>query len=126
MKVTPVLIVNSIEPSLPFWVDRLGFQRTAEVPEGNRLGFVMLAKDGGELMLQSRESVDKDVPGVLHEASGDGVGLFVVVDDFEDVKRRLAGYPVAVPERTTFYGMREIGVREPNGHFVVFAAPVKA
>jgi hypothetical protein len=23
--------------------------------------------------------------------------------------------------RTTFYGMHEIGVREPGGHFVVFA-----
>jgi len=25
-------------------------------------------------------------------------------------------------ERTTFYGMREIGVYEPGGHVVVFAA----
>ncbi len=126
MKVTPVLIVDSIEKSLPFWVDRLGFGKTAEVPEGGVLGFVMLAKAGAELMLQSRDSVDKDVPGVLGKATGDGVGLFVVVDDFEDVKRRLAGYPVTVPERTTFYGMREFGVREPGGHFVVFAAPVEA
>ncbi len=126
MKVTPVLIVDSIEKSLPFWVDRLGFQKTAEVPDGHVLGFVILVKDGGELMLQTRQSADKDVPGVLREATGDSVGLFAVVDDFEDVKRRLQGHPVAVPERTTFYGMREIGVREPHGHFVIFAAPVNA
>jgi hypothetical protein len=29
-------------------------------------------------------------------------------------------------ERTTFYGMREIGVFEPGGHTVVFAARAAA
>jgi len=27
-----------------------------------------------------------------------------------------------MPERMTFYGMREIGVREPGGHIAIFAA----
>jgi len=27
-----------------------------------------------------------------------------------------------MPERVTFYGMREIGVSELNGHTVIFAA----
>jgi hypothetical protein len=31
---------------------------------------------------------------------------------------------LAPPERTTWYGMREIGAREPGGHTVVFAATV--
>lgn len=124
MKLTPVLLVDSIEKSLPFWVERLSFEKTAEVPEGGALGFVMLAKDGVELMLQTWASVEKDVPSLLHRGSTDSAGMFLVVDDFEDVKRRLQGYPIAVPERTTFYGMREIGVRDPGGHFVVFAAPV--
>jgi hypothetical protein len=30
-KSTPVLIVDAIEPSLPFWQERLGFVRPAEV-----------------------------------------------------------------------------------------------
>jgi len=50
------------------------------------------------------------------------VGIFVEVDDFADVLRRLEGYPITMGERTTFYGMREIGVHEPGGHIVVFAA----
>jgi len=33
-KLTPILLVKEIEPSLPFWVDRLGFKKTVEVPEG--------------------------------------------------------------------------------------------
>jgi hypothetical protein len=122
MKITAVLIVDSIEKSMPFWVDRMGFTKTAEVPEGDVLGFVIVVKDGAELMLQTVESVRKDAPQFAPQNGSYNVGLFVEVDDFADTLKRLAGYPIALAERTTFYGMREIGVREPSGHTVVFAA----
>ena len=48
--------------------------------------------------------------------------LEIEVEDFADILKRLEGYPIALSERTTFYGMREIGVHEPGGHIVVFAA----
>lgn len=128
MKITAVLIVEEVESSLPFWVDRLGFTRTVEVPEGNRLGFVILAREGAELMIQSLESVRKDAAQFAPEELGankpGSTGLFIEVDDFEDIVRRVAGYPVALTERTTFYGMREIGVLAPSGHTVVFGARV--
>ena len=54
MKITPILIVDEIEPSLNFWVAKLGFEKTVEVPEGDKLGFVILQKEGAEVMLQSR------------------------------------------------------------------------
>ena len=31
-KITPVLLVNEIESILPFWIGRLGFAKTIEVP----------------------------------------------------------------------------------------------
>jgi uncharacterized glyoxalase superfamily protein PhnB len=121
MTITPVLIVEEIEKSLPFWVDRMGFEKTAEVPEGDRLGFVMLARAGAILMLQTVASVAKDEP--LFEPKGESrvTSLFIQVDDWDDTRRRLEGYTIAMPDRTTFYGMREIGVWEPSGHIVVFA-----
>ncbi len=48
--------------------------------------------------------------------------LFIEVDDFSDIRKRVDGVEIVVPERVTFYGMREIGVREPGGHLLVFAA----
>jgi uncharacterized glyoxalase superfamily protein PhnB len=122
MKITPVLIVEDIEKSLPFWVERMGFAKTVEVPEGDRLGFVILARDGAELMLQSIESVGKDQPQFVPKSNSTGAALFIEVEDLADVRKRLEGYPIAMAERTTFYGMREIGVREPGGHAAIFAA----
>jgi uncharacterized glyoxalase superfamily protein PhnB len=122
MKLTPVLMVEEIEKSLPFWVDRMGFAKTVDVPEGDRLGFVILVREGAEIMMQSIASVRKDEPKFAPTGDANTVGLFVEVEDFGDVLKRLDGYPITMSERTTFYGMREIGVHEPSGHIVVFAA----
>jgi catechol 2,3-dioxygenase-like lactoylglutathione lyase family enzyme len=119
MKITAVLVVESVERSLEFWVDRMGFEKTVEVPESNGVGFAILVKDGAEVMLQSIESVEKDAPGFLKPGHS---ALFIEVDDFAATKKRLEGYPLALPERVTFYGMREVGVFEPGGHTIVFAA----
>jgi uncharacterized glyoxalase superfamily protein PhnB len=122
MKITPVLIVEEIEKSLPFWIDRMGFMKTVEVPEGDRLGFVILVRDDAELMLQTVTSVLNDAPQFAPKAQSNNVGLFIEVNDLDDILRRVQGYPIALPERTTFYGMREIGLFEPGGHTVIFAA----
>lgn len=126
MKITPVLIVEAVETCLEFWEDRIGFTKVAEVPEGDRIGFAILVNEGTELMLQTVESVRKDAPELASGAKPSGVTLFIEVADFPDILRRLEGYPTALAERTTFYGMREIGVRDPAGHMVVFACPLPA
>jgi len=119
-KLSPVLVVDAIEPCLPFWTDRLGFARTVEVPDGDRLGFVILSKDGVEVMYQSRESVRKDIPALADGPAG-GANLYIEVDDVAAVERALKGAEIVVPRRKTFYGADEIGVREPGGNAVIFA-----
>jgi catechol 2,3-dioxygenase-like lactoylglutathione lyase family enzyme len=124
MKITPVLIVKEIEESLPFWIDRMGFTKLVEMPENDRIGFVILAREGVELMLQTPESTRKDTPQFALECGKNNGLLFIEVDDFQDTVKRLDGYPITLPERKTFYGMQEIGVVEPGGHSVVFAARI--
>src|SRR6202012_4532360 len=118
MKITAVLMVDSVEKSLPFWVDRMGFTKTVDVPEGDSIGFAILVKDGAELMLQTAESAPKDAPQLAPQGGAYNAVLFREVADFADVLKRLEGCPIALPDRPTFYGMREIGVREPGGHIV--------
>jgi uncharacterized glyoxalase superfamily protein PhnB len=118
-KLSPVLVVDAIEPGLSFWVDRLGFTRIAEVPEGDRLGFVILQKDGIEVMYQSRESVRKDIPAMADIPAG-GTSLYIDVADVAAVERAVRGVEIVVPRRKTFYGADEIGVREPGGNAVIF------
>jgi uncharacterized glyoxalase superfamily protein PhnB len=124
MKITPILFVDAIEPSLEFWVGRLQFEKTAEVPEGDHLGFVILKQGDSEIMLQTRESMKKDVSAASQAMLSMTSCLYIEVDSFTDALDRIQGAEVLVPQRDTFYGMREIYVREPEGQIVGFAARI--
>ena len=123
-KLTPVLMVDSIEPCLPLWIDTLGWEKTVEVPEGDKLGFVILAKDGVEVMYQTYASVEKDLGKPIKRAVGTSVALFFEVSDIDAIEMQLKGTPLVMPRRRTFYGMDEVGVAEAGGHTVVFAQQV--
>jgi len=118
---TPVLSVNSIEPSLKFWEAALGFSRAVQVPEEGPLAFVQLVKGGAAVMYQTIESVAGDLPALAEEMSKGPTFLYLTVEKLDDVIEKLEGFEVTVPRRTTFYGADEIGYREPGGHLVVFA-----
>ena len=118
-KLTPLLYVEEIEPALPFW-ERLGFERTVEVPHEDRLGFVILKKDAVELMYQTRASVAADVPPLADTPMRGGL-LFMEVADLDAVEAALGDVQPVVPRRKTFYGADELIVREPAGNVVTFA-----
>src|SRR6266481_8074000 len=120
-KLTPVLFVDKIEPVLPFWTEHLGFVKTVEVPDGDRLAFVILQQGTVEVMYQTYASVDKDLPAILPDVRKGPTFLYIEVENLDALKPALKSATVYLPERTTFYGAREIGVRDPAGHFLTFA-----
>lgn len=115
---TPILIVDAIEPCLDFW-ERLGFAVTVEVPEDGVLGFVILKNGPVEVMYQTRASVAKDVPSMADFPSSSI--LYIHVTNIDEIIAAVAGAPVLVPKRTTFYGATEYTVREPGGSAVGFS-----
>jgi uncharacterized glyoxalase superfamily protein PhnB len=121
-KVTPILIKDHIEPSLAFWEKQLGYEALASVPHHGRLGFALLQRGASELMMQTRASLGDDLPSIAGRAPS--VVLYVDVDSLDRALACVRGSTVLVPPRTTFYGMREASVLDPEGHIVVFAEKV--
>jgi|ERR1019366_1761496 hypothetical protein len=121
-KATPVLIVDRIEPLLPLW-DSLGFARAAEVPHGDGLGFVILARDSVEVMYQTFDSVRGDEAKVLDGPRAIGAAaVFIEVDDIEALAALIpSGTDVVVARRKTFYGSTEIVIRDAAGNVITFA-----
>ena len=105
---TPVLFVEAIEPCLPFWTERLGYALQVHVNEGDRYGFVILARDGVPIMYQTHESLSKDLPQ-LQNVPGTTF-VYLTVDDLDAVERALAHVERVQERRTTFYGAHEIAV----------------
>jgi uncharacterized glyoxalase superfamily protein PhnB len=121
-QLTPVLIVEAVEPCLKFWTDRLGFEVTNQVPgPDGKLIFASVQKAGIEIMYQTRASVISEQPGSAGELMGHSVALFITVGDLDTVAKALEGAPVVKPRHETFYGSTEIYVREPGGNTVGFA-----
>src|SRR5712691_7612188 len=126
-RITAVLLVKEIEPLIPFWVGRLGFTKTIEVPEGNKLGFVVFQKGSAEVMYQTYSSVEKDAPPAMSaEARKGSTYLYIEVDNFDAVLAAMKDVKIVMPVRTAFYGMKEFSVQDPGGHFITFAQPVAA
>lgn len=123
-KMTPVLLVNEIEPILPFWIEGLGFTKAIEVPDGNKLAFVDLQKGSVEVMYQTYASVEKDAPPAMTAAARRGpTYLYLEVENLDAVLAAMKDLPKVMSERTAFYGMREFAVQDPGGHFITFAQP---
>ena len=115
---TPILLVKAIEPCLGFW-EKLGFKATVQVPDGEALGFVILNNGAVEVMYQTRASAAKDVPEMADYPSSSI--LYIHVTNIDEVIAAVAGAPVLIPKRTTFYGATEYGVQEPGGSAVSFS-----
>lgn len=119
---TPVLVVDSVEPGLRFWSDRFGFQIENEVPgPDGKLIFASAKRDGIEIMYQTRASVLADDPERATEMDGHSVALYIEVEDLDAVERAVTGAPVVKPRHRTFYGSTELYVKEPGGNIVGFA-----
>jgi uncharacterized glyoxalase superfamily protein PhnB len=119
---TPIMIVDRVEPSIDFWVQRFGFTATNQVPgDDGSLVFASAELGAIEVMYQTRASVVADSPATAGELNGRSTVLFITVDDFDAAERALDGAPVVKPRHQTFYGSTEMYVREPGGHVVGFA-----
>ena len=121
-QLTPVMVVDAVEPCLDFWIERLCFAKQHEVPgPDGKLMFASAQRDGIEVMYQTRASVIEDHPGSAKELEGHSIVLFLTVDSIDEVEKAMAGAPVVKPRHQTLYGSTEFYVREPGGNMVGFA-----
>lgn len=117
----PILCVATIEPCLHFWA-ALGFQVQANVKnDAEEYQFVLLARDGVTLMVQTRASLENDIAQLDARDLQTSVMLYIQVDDLDAIERALSDYPILIPRRETFYGAIEVGVREPGGNVLLFS-----
>jgi len=124
-KVTPVLVVQKIEPVMGFW-KKLGIPATTEVPSGDGLVFAIFSAAGVEVMYQTAASVQEDLVGAasVKEAfrpDPQQTTLYIEVGSLADVEKRLHDERLVMPRRKTFYGATEAAYADPAGNIIVFA-----
>ena len=119
---TTNLMVESVDKSIAFYQDILGFNVVASVPGKNDgLQFAILTKDGINLMLQERSNLIEECPILDTPKVYPSVTLYVMVDNFFELYDEIKGkYPIYAEIHTTFYGAKEFAITDVDGYVLTF------
>lgn len=131
----PLLQVKDVRKSAIFYCSTLGFSlnfavsearetlKTLEEQEGVTLVYAQLAQNGVEIMLQAVEYPDADDAFLQGAHVGDSaVSFYCLVENADTLSEELRGKAEIVSgPRTSWYGMREVFIRDPDGYILGFA-----
>jgi len=124
-KITPNLIVSSVERSLAFYTDVLGFTRALTVPDESPFVFASVTSGPIEIFFNDRSTVTKESPQMAGLAFGGGNTMFIEIDGIDALHDRItASVSIVMPIHTQWYGMREFAITDPDGYVITFAQRV--
>ena len=121
-KLKPNLLVASVERSLAFYVDTLGFERGMTVPDASPFAFAAVTSGAVEIFFNDAAGAVKEYPGFAGKPIGATGTLFIEVEGVDALHDRLAPkVKIVMPIVTQFYGMREFAIADPDGYVITFA-----
>ncbi|MGH1541363.1 MAG: VOC family protein [Arenicella sp.] len=129
----PNLMVDNITDTVDFYTNKLGFRLNMSVTE-DKTGFhdqLQSDKDyiwahviNGpvEIMLQRRDSFERDVPALQGADIGAAATIYIRVKQVSSLFQQYtdAGIDVVKPLQTTWYGMKEFYITDNNGYVLCF------
>lgn len=119
-QLVPLLTVTSIERSVQFYRDRLGFQMREKWEPDGKLAWCWMARDDWAVMLQ-QDCPEEDGPA---EGRGRGVTFYCNCDDADAVHAELTQRGLKLqPPTVAFYGMKQVYLNDPDGYQLCFESP---
>jgi uncharacterized glyoxalase superfamily protein PhnB len=128
-KLTPNLFVASVERSLAFYENLLGFERGMTVPEKSPFVFAQVTNGPVEIFFNDTAAAMKENPTLVGNLRGPGGNtMFIELDGAGSVDalhhHLQPTVKVAMPLVTQWYGMREFAIEDPDGYVITFAERV--
>ena len=126
-KLTPNLIVSSVERSLAFYTDVLGFTRAMTVPDQSPFVFASATSGDVEVFFNDKSTVAKENPQFAGlSIGGGGNTMFIEVEGVDALHDRIKSQaPIVMAIHTQWYGMREFAITDPDGYVITFAERVE-
>src|SRR5688572_30709456 len=115
---TPMLDILDVKSTLECY-DKLGFTVDGTHEEDGEVQWAMLNYGEGRIMFNRREQSS------VHASRA--VDLYIHTTAVDDLHSRLQRVvPIHRAPETTFYGMREFSLRDPNGFMITFGMDTDA
>jgi len=128
---TPLLQVFDMPRAVEFYCAKLGFEVVDHSPEieaaeGRYFDWCCLRRDGAQVMLNTAYDAGER-PAERDEARWAGHAhtvLFVGCPELDALHAELCARGLAIaPPQTSYYGMRQIEVTDPDGYQLCFQCP---
>ena len=131
--ITLNLAVNDIASTIKYYQENFDFELQMLVDESKtifdteikkELNYIwaMIHKDNISIMLQSVESLKEDV-GVFFDNIGASLTLYIDVENVDELYLKIKDKVSIYKEiDTTWYGQREIYIKDINGYILGFAS----
>lgn len=117
---TPEILCADVDAAVRYYTEKLGFEVEGRVPEDatQPAEWAMVKRDAASFMFEKREPF----------GSGEGVDFYLNVKDVNKFLGELQkrGADVLGEPEDTWYGMRNVSVRDPHGYRLIFSSPVPA
>ncbi len=121
-KLTPNLVVSSVERSLAFYCEVLGFTRAMTVPDVSPYVFAAVQSGNVEIFLNAQGPAVAEYPGFQGKPIGGTLTLFIEVSDIEACYEALTPrVSVVMPLEKKWYGVTEFAFEDPDGYVIPYA-----
>ncbi len=132
-KLSPNFEVGSIEKTVKFYEEYLGFNLVMAVPESGdgihqkldetkEYIYSMVSRDDIQFMFQRSDSFKEDVSFSKGLEIGATVSFYMDVEMVDDLYNSLKDKGIEMTEmKTTWYGMKEFYLKDLNGYILAFA-----
>ena len=127
MQMRPMLEATDVAASVEFYTRVLGFSVGDSLPSPDgKMGWASLNRDGLGLMISSRHTHDEPAADHDHPPRPVLTGcLYFNVDDVDEWVDSLGDRtPVIYGPSDTDYGMREVGLSDPDGYTLILGCPL--
>jgi catechol 2,3-dioxygenase-like lactoylglutathione lyase family enzyme len=120
-KMCPFFIVSSVDQTIAFYCDKLGFERWHQQPEREPF-FAIVGRDGAMLFIKSGEAAPLPNARRDPEMRWDA---YVPVDDPDALAAEFVdrGVGFSVPLKDTHDGLRGFEIADPDGYVLFFGRP---
>ena len=121
--VTPLVAVFDMPAAVAFYRDVLGFTVVNQSGPGDDFGWALIRLDGAELMLNT--AYDREdrppVPDPARIAAHEDTTFYFGCRDVDAAYAHLLAKGIDVrPPKVSWYGMRQIHLKDPDGYLICF------
>ena len=128
---TPNVMVTSVNETVDWYKKNLGFELIMSIPEPDsyregEMDWAMVQRDDVALMFQTRKSLTADSSLFDEIPMGGSLSFFTKMTGLDELHKNILDKSSIIKEPyVTFYGMKEMMVKDCNGYFFTFAEKVE-